>query len=88
MDFVLNKESLGGGDIKLFALLGLYFGFVETLFLIFLSCVTGLVFAVIYNTRRGEGDGAFPFGPAIAAAAYVMLICGKELSGWYLGLVF
>ena len=35
MDKVLGKESMGGGDIKLFAVVGLYLGFAGTLFFFF-----------------------------------------------------
>lgn len=86
MDHVLQKESLGGGDIKLFALLGLWFGFTQILILIFISCILGLVFAFFWN-QKGDAEGAFPFGPAIAAAAYVMLLCGDWLRDWYLAYI-
>ena len=46
MDRVLKKESLGGGDIKLFAVIGLYLGLVGTLFALMLACVLGLMMAL------------------------------------------
>ena len=85
MDRILKRDSLGGGDIKLFAVLGLYLGIVGTLFMTVLACLLGLLFAVL---RRGRGGGSepFPFGPAIAAAGTVMLLCGGPLIQWYTGL--
>ena len=85
MDRILKRDSLGGGDIKLFAVLGLYLGIVGTLFMTVLACLLGLMFAVL---RRGRGGGSepFPFGPAIAAAGTVMLLCGEPLIQWYTGL--
>ena len=85
MDRILKRDSLGGGDIKLFAVLGLYLGIVGTLFMTVLACLLGLLFAVL---RRGRGGGSepFPFGPAIAAAGTVMLLCGEPLIQWYTGL--
>ena len=82
MDGVLQRESMGGGDIKLFALLGLWFGFTGILILTFLSCIFGLLFVSV-RRRQTEPGGIFPFGPAIAAAAYVMLIFGDGLRDWY-----
>ena len=83
MDKVLGRESLGGGDIKLFAVTGLYFGFVGTLFVVMLSCIGGLIFNII---RRQRGK-AFPFGPWIAIASGVMLFAGEPLINWYAGLL-
>ena len=84
MDKILKKESLGGGDIKLFAVVGLYLGFAGTLFALLLGCVLGLVFAALL--RRGMRC-PFPFGPAIALAAAVMLLYGSGLTEWYLRLL-
>ena len=83
MDRVLGKESLGGGDIKLLAVVGLYFGFIGTLFVVILSCIAGLVFNIAAKRR----ERAFPFGPWIAAAAVAMLFVGEPLINWYRGLL-
>ncbi len=87
MDAILKKESLGGGDIKLFALLGTYFGFAGSLFLVLLSCAAGLLLAAGYKIFEKDRNGAFPFGPAIAAAGYAMLLFGEDIIGWYMGLI-
>jgi len=84
MDKILKKESLGGGDIKLFAVVGLYLGFVGTLFGLLLSCILGLLCVVI--SRKGKGE-RIPFGPAIAAATVIMLFWGDGFVNWYLGLL-
>ena len=64
MDRLLGRESLGGGDIKLLAMLGLYTGPAAALLLVILACILGLVFGKL---TAGKGQ-PFPFGPAIAAA--------------------
>ncbi len=84
MDKILRKESLGGGDIKLFAVAGLYLGFIGTLFGMLLACVLGLLCVVI--ARKGKGE-RIPFGPAIAAATVIMLFWGGGFINWYLGLL-
>lgn len=85
MDRVLGRESLGGGDVKLFAVIGLYLGFTGTLFTVVIACALGL--ALQFALRRREGDRAFPFGPAIAASAAFMLLWGSPLIQWYQGLL-
>ena len=86
MDRRLGRESLGGGDIKLFAVTGLYLGFAGTLFTVLLSCILGLaVYAAVL--RKNKSGQAFPFGPSIAAAAAVMLLFGDWLISWYTNLL-
>lgn len=85
MDRLLGRESLGGGDIKLFAVVGLYLGFIGSLFALLLSCVLGLALSALL--RRRDGDRAFPFGPSIALAAAAMLLYGAPLIQWYMRLL-
>lgn len=99
VDKATKKESLGGGDIKLFALLGLYLGMAHSYFMVLVSCIIGLIFAGvksffppdIYKENHLEEDtgippGAFPFGPSISLAGYVMLLSGDKITQWYLNL--
>jgi leader peptidase (prepilin peptidase)/N-methyltransferase len=83
MDRILKKESLGGGDVKLLAVIGLYLGFLPTLFALILACLLGLAQALV---MKKNGGAHFPFGPALSAAAAVLLFFGQPLTGWYLGL--
>ena len=84
MDRLLKQESLGGGDVKLFALMGLYLGPLASLFSIMLACLFGLLFALA--ARYGKGK-PFPFGPAISAASALMLLYGAPLTDWYWSLL-
>ncbi len=86
MDRILKKESLGGGDIKLYAVVGLYLGFLASLFSLLLAAVLGLLFVLLRRGKGGERGGQIPFGPSIAAAAGVMLLYGGPVVSWYLGL--
>ena len=86
MDALLRRESMGGGDIKLFAVMGLYLGPAASLFALLLSCVLGLVFQGL-RKALGSGKELIPFGPAIAAATAVMLLWGDGAVAWYLGLL-
>jgi len=81
-DKLLGRESMGGGDLKLFALLGLYFGWQLGLLLVILSCVTGLVFAVIMG--KAKPGKPFPFAPAMAAAAWITAMWGDDVIKLYL----
>lgn len=88
MDKVLKKESLGGGDIKLFALLGLYLGFFGAYELIILSCILGLLFVGVRNKVKPDATKEFPFGPALACSGYIILLVGQYITEWYLSMIF
>lgn len=79
-DKVTGKESLGGGDIKLFFMTGLYLGPWVGLFNLILSCFIGIGFVLCMRQKR------IPFGPAISLAAFVSLLVGSDVVNWYLGL--
>lgn len=81
---LLKKESLGFGDVKLFAVMGLWLGLLPSLFALILSCVFGLLFNLPRLRRSAE---PFPYGPWIAAGFCVMLFLGERLVDWYLGLL-
>ncbi len=89
MDRMLKKESMGGGDIKLYFMVGLYFSIKSNIFLVLLSCVIGIIFTVVFqNIRVGDEENplAFPFGPSIALAAMVSVFVAEPLIELYLGL--
>lgn len=91
LDRILKKETLGGGDIKLFALVGLYLGPAGALLALILSCVLGLLFILAGTHRRGAASapvsGAIPFGPAVSAASALTLLYGGGVIDWYMGLL-
>lgn len=89
-DRVAGRETMGGGDIKLFFVLGLHFGPPLTLLLLIFACLFGVLFGLVAQRGRkpGEPSRPFPFGPAIAASAWLVALCGAPLLHWYLGLFF
>jgi len=83
-DRLLGRESMGGGDLKLFALLGLYFGWARGLLLVILSCAAGLALAAAMG--RAKPGSPFPFVPAMAAAAWATALWGGPVVEWYFSL--
>lgn len=67
-----GRMELGGGDVKLLAALGLYFGFEKGLIMLLIACVLA-VFAAILSSLRNKRrpfirrDGV-PFAPALSMA--------------------
>ena len=69
-----RQEGLGGGDIKLLAMLGAFLGWQSLLFIIFASSVTGTV-AGLFAMRSQKKGGAtrIPFGPFLAVSGLFYL---------------
>lgn len=88
MDRVLGRESMGGGDLKLLAVCGLYVGWQQLLLLLPLACLGGIASSVIL-TPKGSGTLApFPFGPSIAVALWVTFLVGPHVEAWLSAWVF
>ena len=56
MDRVLGRDSLGGGDVKLLFVAGLYFGWQQCLFLLIVACVIGIVFGALGARQTQASD--------------------------------
>ena len=80
-DRILGKESMGGGDIKLFFMTSLYLGLARGLVSLILSCIVGLVIAGVMRKNK------VPFGPAISIAAFISLLWGESFVNWYMSLI-
>lgn len=86
LDRITGRDTLGGGDIKLIAAVGLYLGMIGTMFTLIIACILGLLYSITVNKSAGESK-AFPFGPWIAGAAALMLLFGTPLIEWYKNLL-
>lgn len=81
---VISKGGMGGGDIKLFFLIGLVLGTVHTLLTLFLASLIGMVVGIIVLKVRGQGRKTpIPFGPSIALGAGIAYFYGADLIDWY-----
>ena len=72
--FLTKRDGLGGGDIKLLAMIGAFLGWQSLLFVIFASSVTGSIIGIGAMVKQGKGGQTkIPFGPFLAGAAIVYL---------------
>lgn len=85
---ILSKGGMGGGDIKLFAVIGLVLGMIPTLLTLFFAAFIGAIVGVIHLRRSKQGRKTpVPFGPSIALAAIVVYFYGKQILDWYINLL-
>ncbi len=82
-------EGMGGGDVKLMAMIGAFMGWQMVLVVLFLAAFAGSVYGV-WLVRRAGGTGktAVAFGSFLAPAACVMLFIGQRVVDLYLGTFF
>lgn len=67
---VTGIEGLGGGDIKLLAMIGAFLGWRGALFTIFFGSLLGVAGGLVAMRKGNEGlKTAIPYGPYLCAAA-------------------
>ncbi len=82
---LLSRGGMGGGDIKLIAMIGAFLGWQAVLLTTFLAATVGGLVGGILMLAFGKGRKyAVPFGPFLSLAAIVCLLWGNDLIDWYL----
>jgi leader peptidase (prepilin peptidase)/N-methyltransferase len=72
---ILSKGKIGGGDVKLYGLLGFFFGTGDVMVNLFLACIFALAGTFILLTlKKQQRSESIPFGPYIALSGTVMLL--------------
>ena len=75
-----KREGLGGGDVKLMAMLGAFLGVNAILFIMVISSILGLIVGVIYMfVKKKDMHSSIPFGQFMCLAAYLYLFVGHHL---------
>lgn len=70
----LSKKGMGGGDIKLFAVLGVYIGPIQVLAVLFSASCLAVIFYLIQMLRGKVQSRYIAFGPFIAIAAGIVYL--------------
>jgi leader peptidase (prepilin peptidase) / N-methyltransferase len=85
---VVSKGGMGGGDIKLIAMIGAFLGWQGALFTIFSGALMGSLVGVMLMLlgRKGRKDKV-PFGPFLSGGAILFIFVGDDLIRWYLNLL-
>lgn len=76
--------GMGGGDVMLMGMVGVYTGPWGIPAVLFGGALMGTLYALLAGKGRVEGAAKLPFGTFLAVAAAVVLFFGEPLLGWYL----
>lgn len=77
-DFLFKKESMGGGDIKLLGIFGIMFGYIMSMFIVFMAAFIGLPISLIILKKNKSHE--IPFGPFLAIAAIIVLLTKIDIN--------
>ena len=87
---IFRKDSMGGGDIKLLAMLGAFLGAYKVVLVFLIAPVLALPVSLAVCIRYGYAKGketAIPFGPYLAAAGAFLFFLGDWFSKYFFGVL-
>ncbi|MGQ0810022.1 MAG: prepilin peptidase [Nitrospiraceae bacterium] len=86
--YLFGKEGMGGGDIKLMAMVGAFLGWKPALLTIMIGSLVGSVIGIgLIVLKFMRRDQYLPFGPFLVFGAIIALFFHDSLLNWYLGML-
>ena len=83
------QDGIGGGDIKLMAVVGLFLGWKLVLLALFLASLFGLFYAgILAALHRVNRRSVIPFGPFLSLGILVSTLFGHQILSLYFSLFF
>ena len=84
-EWIFKREGMGGGDVKLLAMIGAFLGWKAVILTILLSSLIGSITGILIMILKGKDfKYAIPFGPFLSMGAVIALFYGENLIRWYL----
>lgn len=91
IEFIIKKECMGGGDIKLFAMLGLYMGtkngLLTALLSVYVGAIYGICVIVLSKIKGKKYNSVIPYGPFISIGALITILFGRQLLELYFSIL-
>ncbi len=76
-EWIMKKETMGGGDVKLLAMIGATLGWKGVFGTLLVSSFVGSAVGIFLRWRRGQER--IPFGPYLAFGAFLYLFFGQRM---------
>jgi leader peptidase (prepilin peptidase)/N-methyltransferase len=84
-----GEEGMGGGDVKMLAMVGAFLGWQLVIVTLVFSSIAGAVIGmIVIAIKRGGMKYALPYGTFLALAALVASLYGEPIVRWYTGLYY
>jgi leader peptidase (prepilin peptidase)/N-methyltransferase len=82
-----GQEGMGGGDVKMLAMIGAFLGWELVILTLVLSSFLGAIIGILVIVfRRGGMKYALPYGTFLSLAALTASLVGSQIVEWYVGL--
>ncbi len=83
-NLIAHRDGMGGGDIKLLAMMGTIIGWKGVIFTIFASSVIGSCVGITMMLIKNKNmKFAIPFGPFLSIGAIAYVFLGSQFIAWY-----
>ncbi len=84
-EWLFKKEAMGGGDIKMAAMLGAFVGWQKVLLIFVGGAVIGMIVSVVWMlaSKKVRAERIIPFGPFLAVASFVVVVYGDPIINFY-----
>ncbi len=85
---LVSRGGMGGGDVKLLAVLGFLAGWLDLLLIFILAVLIGAaagIFLIVF--RKKTGKTALPFGPFISLSYLIVVFWGSPIWDFYFSLL-
>jgi leader peptidase (prepilin peptidase)/N-methyltransferase len=83
-----GRQGMGGGDVKLLAMIGAWMGWRSLALILLISSLTGAVIGLVFLLTTGKGYRVrIPFGPFLSLGALLYFFFGPQLMRWYLNVL-
>jgi leader peptidase (prepilin peptidase)/N-methyltransferase len=77
---------MGGGDVKMLAMIGAFLGWKLMLVTLVLSSIAGsLIGVIVIALKRGGMKYELPYGTFLALGALAASLAGDRIVRWYVG---
>lgn len=81
---LMKKVGMGGGDIKLVAMMGAFLGWKALIVALFIGFLLGAIFSLLLIMMKvASMKSLIPFGPYLAAGGFIAMLYGKRVAYFY-----
>lgn len=84
-EWLLKKEGLGYGDVRLMGFIGLFVGINQLFLMIIISCILASIYGLVLLKVRKSSE-PYPLGPFLNVGAFIVIMWGEQLMRIYLSL--
>ena len=84
---IAGREAMGGGDVKLAGVMGLFLGWHRLLLAVLIASVSASIIILISKAVKGEKGGEYPFAPFLSTGFMISILFGNSMINWYISLI-